>query len=209
MAYKTSTNKGNHISREQFDEFTSNFLNLFALRRIRVKDYPFRTPIRRIFDESDKIRSSPGALRIGGHLKLVQSAITLAARGVLPVWKTTPIATLLRDAGLPSAEVALEEARARFAFRAQTVDAGHPLASRVTINASTRANARARTTRLQRSAALIPEAPRPILRPPHYSVGSRLDPILGMKKEEAALAFKAWEASLPKSDVLIFSDGSE
>ena len=48
---------------------------------------------------------------------MVQSAITLAARGVLPVWRTTPLPTLMRDSGLPSAEVALEEAKARFALR--------------------------------------------------------------------------------------------
>jgi hypothetical protein len=55
--------------------------------------------------------------RLGGLVRMVQSTITLAARGVLPVWRTTPLPTLMRDSGLPSAEVALEEAKARFALR--------------------------------------------------------------------------------------------
>lgn len=46
-------------------------------------------------------RGSTFSNRIGGHIDLVQSAITLAARGVLPVWKTTPITTPIRDSGLP------------------------------------------------------------------------------------------------------------
>jgi hypothetical protein len=54
--------------------------------------------------------------RLGGLVRIVQSAITLVARGVLPVWRTTPIPTLIRDLGLPLAEVALEEAKARFAL---------------------------------------------------------------------------------------------
>jgi hypothetical protein len=55
--------------------------------------------------------------RLRGLVRMVQSVITLAARGVLPVWRTTPLPTLMRDSGLPSAEVALEEAKARFALR--------------------------------------------------------------------------------------------
>lgn len=154
-------------------------------------------------------RNSTSSTRIGGHLKLVQSAITLAARGVLPVWKTTPITALLRDSGLPSAEVALEDARARFALRTQTVDRDHPLACRINIATPSRANARVRSTRLQRSAELVPEAPRPVLRPPHYTTGCRTDPTLHIGKEEAAAEFKHWQKQLSPSDVLIFSDGSE
>jgi ribonuclease HI len=154
-------------------------------------------------------RGTMSSTRVGGHLKLVQSAITLAARGVLPVWKTTPIAALLRDSGLPSAEVALEESRARFALRTQTVDRDHPLACRIDTMTPSRVNARARSTRLQRSARLVPEAPRPALRSPHYTAGCRTDPTLHMDKEEAAIEFKRWQKQLPPSDVLIFSDGSE
>jgi ribonuclease HI len=154
-------------------------------------------------------RDKESSTKVGGHLKLVQSAITLAARGVLPAWKTTPITALLRDSGLPSAEVALEDARARLALRTQTVDEGHPLTGRIKNRTLPRSNARLRTSRLQRTAMLVPEAPRPIIRPPHYSPGCRIDPTLHQKKEEAAADFKEWQQTLPQSDVLVFSDGSE
>ena len=42
--------------------------------------------------------------------------ITKAARAVLPIWKKTPNRTLCRDAGLPTAEDALEKAGARMAL---------------------------------------------------------------------------------------------
>jgi hypothetical protein len=65
---------------------------------------------------------------------MVQSVITLAARGVLLVWRTTPLPALIRDSGLPLAEVALEETMARFALRLQTVDKRHPLAQRTKVS---------------------------------------------------------------------------
>ncbi|RAL59181.1 hypothetical protein DID88_006737 [Monilinia fructigena] len=40
--------------------------------------------------------------RLGPLIEEVDRAIVLAARGVLPVWRTAPTASVLRDAGLPS-----------------------------------------------------------------------------------------------------------
>src|SRR5271166_6214879 len=51
--------------------------------------------------------------RNGWHVEVVDKTLTLAARGVLPVWRTTPNVTLFRDSGLPSAMAALEEAKIR------------------------------------------------------------------------------------------------
>jgi len=86
--------------------------------------------------------------------------LTLAARGVLPVWRTTLTVTLYRDSGIPSAMCALEEAKLRFARRLQTVDALNPLAMRVDppmiqrgIGAGTRMKAK---TKLQRLSKLLP-----------------------------------------------------
>ncbi|OHW91300.1 reverse transcriptase, partial [Colletotrichum incanum] len=45
-----------------------------------------------------------------GLVKRAGKVITAAARAILPVWKTTPTSSLLRDAGLPTAKVALEGA---------------------------------------------------------------------------------------------------
>ncbi|KAJ5562132.1 hypothetical protein N7461_000893 [Penicillium sp. DV-2018c] len=60
------------------------------------------------------------------HIRTVDGTLALAARGALPVWRTTPVATLFRDAGLTTARVALE-VKSRCAFRLTTVDEGHPL----------------------------------------------------------------------------------
>ena len=99
---------------------------------------------------------------------------------------------LLRDSSLLLAKVALKDTRARLALQTQTVNKDYSLAGRIITTTPSRANARVRTTRLQRSAALVPEAPRPVLRPPHYTVGCRTDPTLHKGKEEAAIEFKHW-----------------
>ena len=146
--------------------------------------------------------------KIGGLTRMIQSAITLAARGVLPAWRTVPITTLIRDSGLPSAEVALEDSRARFAYRIQSADKEHPLTKRIPFM-PTRVNERPRPSKIQTAAALLPKAPRPELRAPYYSPNCLEDPTNGVAKEMAAEAFKLWWATLPTGDITVFSDGSE
>ena len=132
---------------------------------------------------------------------------------MLPVWRTTPTATLFRDAGLPSGAAALEEAKLRFAVRLQTIDAEHPLVRRIatpTIRRGRGAGTRqCPKTKVQRLGALLPSTPRPALAPPHFSPDCRTDPTKGVKKKEAAKAFEKWWHELPSTDVTIFSDGSE
>lgn len=150
--------------------------------------------------------------RVGGLVRMVQSTLILAARGVLPAWRTTPLPILIRDSGLPSAEVALEEAKARFALRLQTVDELHPLAQRIEVSPTQRgrgAGQRKPVTKIHRLGSLFPTIPRPELRMPHFSLGCRTDPTLGATKAVAAEQFQEWWKSLPPGDVTIFSDGSE
>jgi len=151
--------------------------------------------------------------RLGGHVDIVNSTIAMAARGVLPAYRTTPTATLFRDSGLPAGPVALEEARLRFAVRLQTADPTHPLTHRAGLRlirrgrgAGTQQQPR---TVVQRVGALLPPVPRPILTEPHYSLGCRTDPTQGIKKKQAAEDFKKWYKTLPRKDITIFSDGSE
>jgi hypothetical protein len=75
---------------------------------------------------------------VGWHIAAIDRTIAIAARGILPVWRTTPTTTLFRDARLPSAAVALEEAKLRFAAHLRTIDADHPLARRMVIPKVTR-----------------------------------------------------------------------
>lgn len=161
-------------------------------------------------------RAAQGATasaRVGWHIDAIQRAINTAARGCLPVWRTTPNRTLCRDAGIPSAELALEEARLRFAFRLHTLDADHPLVQRM----QTPVRARGRLagtafrprTRLQVAAQEFPGFDRPILPPLHFTPGCRKDPTEGLDKRLAAIAFEKWWANLPASDIVAFTDGSQ
>ncbi|RAL66684.1 hypothetical protein DID88_006366 [Monilinia fructigena] len=56
-------------------------------------------------------RSTTVSARVGWHIDTLDKTLSLAVRGVLPVWRTTPTVTLYRDAGIPSAEAMLEEAK--------------------------------------------------------------------------------------------------
>ena len=158
-------------------------------------------------------REETVSARNGWHVDLVDRTLSLAARGVLPVWRTTPTVTLFRDSGLPSAMAALEESKLRFAMRLQTVDDQHPLVRRITPPMITRgrgAGSRQRPkTKVQRLGVLLPSIPRPQLRPPHFTTGCRVDPTSGRDKKTASAEFKKWWAALPPEDVTIFSDGSE
>jgi hypothetical protein len=62
---------------------------------------------------------------------------------------------------------------------------------------------------VQRLGALLPSIPRPALAPPHFSPDCRTNPTKGVKKKEAAKAFKKWWHKLLSTNVTIFSDGSE
>jgi hypothetical protein len=74
------------------------------------------------------IRKPTVSTRIGWHLTSMDQTLALAARAILPAWRTTPNAILLREAGFPSAAVVLEEVKLRFALHLQTADINHPLA---------------------------------------------------------------------------------
>ena len=118
----------------------------------------------------------------------------------------------MRDSGLPSAEVALEEAKARFALRLQTVDKHYPLAQRTKVSLAQRgrgAGQKKLSTKIHRLGSLLPAIPRPKLRMPHFSPGCRTDPTLRAIKSIIAEQFKEWWRSLSPEDVTVFSDRSE
>lgn len=64
--------------------------------------------------------------------RMVHRVLCVAAKAILPSWCTAPHTTLLRDSGLPSAEVALRHVRARLALRLGTVHASNPMVTRTT-----------------------------------------------------------------------------
>jgi len=151
--------------------------------------------------------------RIGWHLTTIDRTIMTATRAVLPAWRTTPNAIMLREAAMPSAAVALEEIKLRHAVHLRTADAAHPLAGRsaplpIRRGRGAGGNQRPRS-KTQRVAQMVPSIPRRTLTAPHVSAGSRIDPTNGATKTEAAAAFTAWWDALTQETITIFSDGSE
>ncbi|KAI0568156.1 hypothetical protein PtrSN002B_012452, partial [Pyrenophora tritici-repentis] len=126
---------------------------------------------------------------------------------------TTPNAVLLREAAMPSAQVALEEAKLRFAVHLRTIDDKHPLTNRTTlplvIRGRAAGNRRIPRSKVQRVAQLLPATPRNVLASPHFSDGSRQDPTQGQGKDIAAQNFTIWWESLGQETITVFSDGSE
>ncbi|RAL61328.1 hypothetical protein DID88_009464 [Monilinia fructigena] len=143
--------------------------------------------------------------RLGPLIEKTNKVMVLAARGVLPAWRTAPTASVLRDAGLPSGSTALEHARIRFALRLRTLDAAHPLVRRLEAPPLPWQ----RATKLRCVDALVPRAPRPILAQSHFSPGCRTDPTEGRTKEAAAEHFNAWWSQLGRDTITVFSDGTE
>ncbi|KAI1685748.1 hypothetical protein KJE20_03713 [Pyrenophora tritici-repentis] len=151
--------------------------------------------------------------RISWHLKALNQTLTIAARAILPAWKTYPGWALFRDAGLPSALIMLEEAKLRFALHLQVVDKNHPLTARIKISVISKGRGAGGLqkphSKVQRLGLILPTIPRHTLIAPHYSPGCRTDPTNGITKAEAAKSFTKWWVTLTNQDVTIFSDGSE
>ena len=139
--------------------------------------------------------------------------INTAIRAVLPVWRTVPNRTLCRDAGLPTAGLALKEVRLRFALRLKTVDEKHPLAVGTQVplisTGSKRGTPHRLRTRLQVSANALDAVARPTLAGPRYTLGSRINPTGGLDKNKAAKAFMQWFKAQGPGDLTVFSDGSK
>jgi len=158
-------------------------------------------------------RKKEVSTRMGWHISMIDKIIALAARGVLPSFRTTPTATIFRDAGLPSGAVALEEAKLRFATHLQSTDNLHPLTPRTMVPKIQRGRGagglQQPRTKVQRLGLLLPPVLRPTLIEPHLSPGCLLNPTEGQAKRDAAKAFKEWWPTIPPKDVSIFSDGSE
>lgn len=157
-------------------------------------------------------RPTETSTRLGSHIDSIQRALVKSARGILPVWKTQPNASLFADAGLPTAELALEEARYRLAVRLRTIHEGHPLALRSQRTVAQRGRTVGQPTKIcsniQLTLGLLPEVERVTLYPPRYGAGSRDNPTRGLSKEEATTEFNDWFQTMNPWDVTVFSDGS-
>ena len=130
---------------------------------------------------------------IGWHVAAIDKILAIAARGILPVWRMTLTATLSRDAGLPSAAVALEEVKLRYTIHLRTIGADSPVAIHTVVPKVDRGKGAGKLqpvqTKVQQLGSLLPEILRTTLTAPHYSpnVSRRTDPTLGIDKTTAIL----------------------
>ncbi|KAI1005056.1 hypothetical protein K3495_g3165 [Podosphaera aphanis] len=130
---------------------------------------------------------------------------------ILPVYRTTPIAALLRETGLNSAEVALDDISRRAAIRTRRPDPRHPLFTREQKSLNGIA-----LTLFARTCRNIPasENNNPLLNPPWETVESRQNSLARIcgptgTKEFHANMFRTFLSTLLKSDIQVYSDGSK
>lgn len=149
---------------------------------------------------------------VNGHLAAMDRVLKAALRAVLPVWKTTPVKTLYRDAGIPTAEIALEKCRLRQAHRLKAVDDNHPLVPRILpikiLKGRGTGGFQRPKTKLQLALKLLPDFPRPKLVIPRFAPGSTAR-VANNSKNEAAKAFERWVTSLPDTHLVVYSNGSK
>lgn len=150
-----------------------------------------------------------------GPVRLITTAVNrvlaASARAILPVWRTTPVPILLREAGIPNASAWLKYITQRHALRIHRLDRHHPLSVRVRHLPQVSLV----TTRLSRALDTIPETEQvhPDTRPPWvtltpYSALREMTGYRSGERPDQALAFLRWYTALPGTDMVLFSDGS-
>ena len=108
----------------------------------------------------------------------------------MPSYRTTPNNTILREAGLPPAQVLLEGARRRQAARIRTLDKHHPIVTRM-----------GKETRLGRLTELAVE------QPPAPLLPRQTTPLPRLVRDKEAV--KQELQSNPARTLRVFSDGSK
>jgi ribonuclease HI len=151
-------------------------------------------------------------------IQRMTKAMNQSMRAILPVWKTTPIAALHRESGIPPVAQLLEARRLRFSARLKSLDEAHPLASRTRppsqpayhdlikrrYQAQTESSFR---TRLRRTDELLAPCARPKLIQQCFNQ-EQMPPLQTASKKETADAFLHWVQSLDPLTLVVYSDGS-
>ncbi|KAJ3478790.1 hypothetical protein NLG97_g8480 [Lecanicillium saksenae] len=154
----------------------------------------------------------------GTNLNKIQRVLNLACKMILPMWKTTPLEFLWKEAGIPPASVLLRHIQERIAVRYATLDKAHPVSKRlrqsqreIELNEKPLIAERMvlRHSRLLRTASRTDKIERPRLIPQRFSDNIQTKgPGERHAKEKAVAEFKQWLAGRPAGYV-VFSDGSK
>ncbi|KAL9563791.1 hypothetical protein ACKAV7_012033 [Fusarium commune] len=151
-------------------------------------------------------------------IQRMTKAMNQSMRAILPVWKTTSIAALHRESGIPPVAQLLEARRLRFSARLKSLDEAHPLASRTRppsqpayhdlikrrYQVQTESSFR---TRLRRTDELLAPCARPKLIEQRFNQ-EQMPPLQTASKKETADAFLRWVQSLDPLTLVVYSDGS-
>lgn len=141
----------------------------------------------------------------------VESVINTTNRAILPVWRTAPNLTPYKEAGIPTARIALDKIQLRFGQRLRTVDQDHPLTHRVARRPFPRDRGyggfQPARKRIQRAARLLPRTPRPKILPKRHQPPPATLVDKG-SKEETAKTFRAWLETVSDNDLIVYSDES-
>lgn len=153
-------------------------------------------------------------------LNIIDKPLRMAARTCLPVWRTTPVPAIHREAHIPPAEVAVEQARYRLGARIRQMGPDHPVAIRADQDKGEETHKRkggrptsrppkVLRTRLERARDLAEEIERPKEHFPLVYPTPRLLPTKENKPEKAQEKHQQVLKTLPMDTVVVYSDGSK
>ena len=151
--------------------------------------------------------------RVDAYLQLLSKVVLIAARAILPVYRTTPTAALHRESGLPPPKIALNAQALAATVRLRRLDPYHPLYSRAR---RIQVLARPSSRFARRILALPPsEQINPLATPPwailetRDTISARIGAPRGISKEQCAQDFLAFLSDVPLRDIVLYSDGSK
>ncbi|KAM3466574.1 hypothetical protein MY5147_009007, partial [Beauveria neobassiana] len=152
------------------------------------------------------------------NLDKIQRVLNLACRMILPMWKTTPLEFLWKEADIPPASVLLRYIQERIAVRYATLDKELPISIRLRqsqkeivlkMRPLIAKQMALRHSRLLRTAHRTDKIERPRLLPQRFSDNIEVEgPTERQTKENAVAEFEQWLGSRP-AGYLVFSDGSK
>ncbi|KFA81735.1 hypothetical protein S40288_05990 [Stachybotrys chartarum IBT 40288] len=130
----------------------------------------------------------------------MNKCIRQSMRAILPVWRTTPIAALHRESGIPPITQLVSRASTQIT-RSLRVLAHIPTATRCHSLPPV-----ATRTRLRRTDQQLPSCKRPVLLPHQFS--REEEPLQTASREDSAFKFQQWLQDLPVLPRVVYSDDS-
>lgn len=157
--------------------------------------------------------SAPISNRADTLLNILSKVVLIAARAILPVYRTTPTGVLHRESGLPPPEITLNAQALAATICIRRLDTRHPLFGRakelLALDRPISCFAR-RVLALPCSEYLDPiHLPPWQLQETREAASARIGAPRGVSKEQYARLFTDFSSHIPSGDITVFSDGSK